>query len=140
MTDIFPLAGVRVLDFSRLLAGPFCTAMLADLGAEVIKVESREGDDYRHIGPFVNGESALFALVNRGKRSVVLDLKTPEGQRAARALAIKSDVVVENFRPGVADRLGVGYAELARGHPDWSMPAFPASDKAAPMASVRPTT
>jgi CoA:oxalate CoA-transferase len=117
VTDIFPLAGVRVLDFSRLLAGPFCTAMLADLGAEVIKVESREGDDYRHIGPFVNGESALFALVNRGKRSVVLDLKTPEGQRAARALAIKSDVVVENFRPGVADRLGVGYAELARGHP-----------------------
>ena len=140
VTDIFPLAGVRVLDFSRLLAGPFCTAMLADLGAEVIKVESREGDDYRHIGPFVNGESALFALVNRGKRSVVLDLKTPEGQRAARALAIKSDVVVENFRPGVADRLGVGYAELARGHPSWSTPAFPASAKAAAMPSVRPTT
>lgn len=104
-----PLEGIRILDFSRVLAGPFCTALLADVGAEVIKVEPPQGDDYRHVGPFVGGEGGLFLLMNRGKRSIALDLKSPEGLEIARNLMAKCDVVVENFRPGVAERLGIGY-------------------------------
>ncbi|NEY89205.1 CaiB/BaiF CoA transferase family protein [Tabrizicola oligotrophica] len=103
-----PLQGLRILDLTRVMAGPFCTALLADLGAEVIKLEPPQGDDYRHIGPFVQGESALFTLMNRGKQSIVLDLKDPAAQATARALALACDVVVENFRPGVASRLGLG--------------------------------
>jgi hypothetical protein len=99
------LNGLRVLDFSRVLAGPFCTALLADLGAEVIKVEPPGGDDYRHIGPFKQGESALFLLMNRGKKSLTLNLKS------ARATAL-AQVVVENFKPGVAGRLGVDHETL----------------------------
>ena len=107
-----PLAGLRILDLTRVLAGPFCTALLADLGAEVIKLEPPTGDDYRHIGPFLNGESALFTLVNRGKDSIVLDLKSKQDQSLARDIALKCDVVVENFRPGVAARLGLGAETL----------------------------
>ena len=103
-----PLDGLRILDLTRVMAGPFCTALLADLGAEVIKLEPPQGDDYRHIGPFVQGESALFTLMNRGKQSIVLDLKDPAQQATARAIALHCDVVVENFRPGVAARLGLG--------------------------------
>jgi len=106
------LAGLRVFDLTRVLAGPFCTALLADLGAEVIKLEPPQGDDYRHIGPFVQGESALFTLVNRGKKSIVLDLKNPEDQAFARQIALSCDVVVENFRPGVAARLGMDAGSL----------------------------
>lgn len=112
-----PLEGVRVLDFSRVLAGPYCTAMMADLGAEVIKVEPPAGDDYRHIGPFRDGESLLFQSVNRGKKSIVLDLKSAEGAVAARALAADCDVLIENFRPGVMDRFGLGAAELCAACP-----------------------
>ncbi|GBR49449.1 CoA transferase [Acetobacter pomorum] len=107
-----PLAGVRVVDFSRVLSGPYCTALLADMGAEVIKIESPTGDDYRHVAPFKNGESALFTQVNRGKKSVVVDLRTPDGQKAVRHLVSTADAVVENFRPGVASRLGVGWDDL----------------------------
>lgn len=107
-----PLTGLRVVDFTRVLSGPFSTALLADLGAEVIKIESPGGDDYRHVGPFVEGSSALFAFANRGKKSVVLDLKKPEDLSAALQLASTADIVVENFRPGVADRLGIGYEAL----------------------------
>lgn len=112
-----PLANLRVLDFSRVLAGPYCTALLADLGAEVIKVEPPGGDDYRHIGPFVDGESMLFATVNRGKRSIVLDLARADDLAIAHALAARADVVVENFRPGVADKLGIGWAQLSSLNP-----------------------
>jgi CoA:oxalate CoA-transferase len=103
------LKGIRVLDFTRVMAGPFSTALLADVGAEVIKVEPPDGDDYRHIGPFKAGESGLFVQMNRGKKSVTVNLKSPEGRVAVMRLAAASDVVVENFRPGVAERLGIGY-------------------------------
>ncbi len=112
-----PLAGLRILDFTRVLAGPYCTAMLADLGAEVIKVEAASGDDYRHVGPFRNGESLLFQTVNRGKKSIILDLKDERDKKAAFALAGQCDVVIENFRPGVMDRLGLGAAVLQEAYP-----------------------
>ncbi len=113
-----PLTGITVLDFTRVLAGPYCTALLADLGADVIKVEPPHGDDYRHIGPFHrDGSSALFEAINRGKRGIVLDLANDEHKAVAHALARKADVVVENFRPGVVAKLGVGYDALAALNP-----------------------
>ena len=112
-----PLDGIRVLDLSRVLAGPYATALMADLGAEIIKIESPQGDDYRHIGPFRDGESALFTLNNRGKQSLALDLKDPAHLRIAQAIAARVDVVVENFRPGVAARLGLGADALRAENP-----------------------
>lgn len=112
-----PLAGIKVLDLSRVLAGPYATALLADLGAEIIKLEPPAGDDYRHIGPFKDGESALFTLNNRGKQSLVLDLKDPADLALARGIAAQVDVVVENFRPGVAARLGLGAEDLRAANP-----------------------
>jgi len=113
-----PLEDLRVLDFTRVLSGPYCTALLADLGADVLKVEPPQGDDYRHIGPFYkDGSSALFETVNRGKRSVVLDLSTPAHCALALDLASGADVVVENFRPGVADKLGIGWEKVRARNP-----------------------
>lgn len=112
-----PLAGLRVLDFSRMLAGPFCTALLADAGADVIKVEGPEGDDARHFAPRIGGESAYFMLINRGKRSITLDLKSARGREIAHALAARADIVVENFKPGVTGRLGIDYATLSAINP-----------------------
>lgn len=112
-----PLTGLRVLDLTRVLAGPYATAMLADLGAEIIKLEPPAGDEYRHIGPFRDGESALFQLTNRGKKSIVIDLRGAEGQALAREIALSCDVVVENFRPGVAARLGLDAATLRAARP-----------------------
>jgi crotonobetainyl-CoA:carnitine CoA-transferase CaiB-like acyl-CoA transferase len=112
------LAGVRVADFSINLAGPYATMILGDLGADVVKVERPEGgDDSRAMPPFWNGESVVFLSVNRNKRSVTLDLKSEEGIRAARRLAESSDVVVQSFRPGTMDRLGLGYEEISRASP-----------------------
>ncbi len=108
---------MRVLDLSRVMAGPFCTMLLGDLGAEVIKVEPPEGDDSRKFAVMVNGESTYFLSVNRNKKSIVVDLKKPEGVEIVRRLAAISDVVVENFRPGVATRLGVDYASLSKVNP-----------------------
>ncbi len=102
------LKGLRIRDLTRVMAGQFCTALLADLGAEVIKLEPPRRDDYRLIGPFVQGESALFTLMNRGNQSIVLDLKDPFAQATAKVIALQCNVVVENFRPGVASRLGLG--------------------------------
>lgn len=113
-----PLHGVRVLDLTRVLSGPYCTALLADLGADVVKVEPPAGDEYRHIGPFRDGHSALFELVNRNKQGIALDLKAKAGRALVIALASRADVIVENFRPGVAERLGLGYAALSKEHPE----------------------
>jgi crotonobetainyl-CoA:carnitine CoA-transferase CaiB-like acyl-CoA transferase len=115
-----PLAGTRVLDLTHALAGPYCTMLLADLGADVVKVEPPgEGDQTRRWGPpFVNGESSYFMSVNRNKRSVVLDLKKDAGLRAAVDLALASDVLVENFRPGTAARLGLGWDVLHERRPE----------------------
>jgi CoA:oxalate CoA-transferase len=114
-----PLAGLLVADFSRVLAGPFATMMLADLGARVVKVERPgTGDDSRSYGPFVDGRSLYFARVNRGKQSVALDLKDPDDVVLARRLAERADVVVENYRPGVMERLGLGWPALQRLRPD----------------------
>ncbi|MBD9680711.1 CoA transferase [Pseudomonas sp. PDM18] len=113
-----PLMGVRVLDLSRVLAGPHCTAMLADLGAEVIKFEVPEhGDDSRHLGPFKDGESIYFGLINRGKRSVELDFKAPADLQRFYQLVADADVVVENFRPGVTQRLGIDFDSLRQHNP-----------------------
>jgi crotonobetainyl-CoA:carnitine CoA-transferase CaiB-like acyl-CoA transferase len=112
------LTGVRVLDLTRVLAGPFCTMILADMGAEVIKVEEpAKGDDTRSWPPLKGGESTYFMSVNRGKQSLTLNLKAPAGQTILRKLIARSDVVVENFRTGTMERLGFGYKALARRHP-----------------------
>jgi crotonobetainyl-CoA:carnitine CoA-transferase CaiB-like acyl-CoA transferase len=103
-----PLAGIRVLDFTHALAGPYCTMLLGDLGADVVKVEPPLGDHSRQWGPpFVNGESSYFLSVNRNKRSILLDLKSVAPLAVARGLAMASDVVVENFKPGTMARLGL---------------------------------
>lgn len=105
------LDGVRVLDLGRVLSGPFCGALLADLGAEVIKVEPPEGDDSRLFGPFVGGECAYFRLVNRGKRGISLNLHDEAAREVLRGLVKRSDILVENFRPGTLERLGLGDLE-----------------------------
>jgi len=118
-----PLAGLKVLDFTQALAGPFCTQQLADLGAEVVKVEAVDGGDLvRGTGPFHEADpehrySGYFQSVNRGKRSIAVDLKTPGGVALIKRLTPDFDVVVENFRVGVMDRLGLSYETLAALNP-----------------------
>jgi len=113
-----PLKGVRVLDMTWALAGPYCTMVLCDLGAEVIKVESPDGGDpSRKSLPFIEGVSSYFLSVNRGKKSVAVNLRHPQGKEIVLALANQSDVLVENFRPGVMDRLGLGYGALRETNP-----------------------
>jgi len=108
-----PLAGIVVLDLSRILAGPYCTLLMAEMGARVIKVEPpKGGDDARTYGPFVNGKSAYFASINRGKESIALDLKNDADRKILEGLLEKADVIVENFRPGTMERLGYGWETL----------------------------
>ena len=108
-----PLAGIKVLDFSRILSGPYASMVLADLGAEVIKIEPiSTGDETRNFPPFQHGMSHYYMALNRSKKSISLDLKSPEGMQIAKDLAQQSDIVLENFRPGVMDRLGLGYDAL----------------------------
>jgi len=111
-TTTAPLAGLRVLDFSIMLAGPYCARLLADVGAEVIKIEPPEGDDMRLRTPLRDGHSAYFGQLNAGKRSLALDLKNADAIDLVRRLVAETDIVVENFRPGVMDRLGLGYEAL----------------------------
>lgn len=112
------LGDITVLDLTRVLAGPYCTMMLADFGANVIKVEiPGKGDDTRAMGPIKNGASMYYANVNRNKKGVTLNLKAPEGKELFKELVKKADVVVENYRPGVMDKLGLGYDELKKVNP-----------------------
>src|SRR3981189_3600035 len=114
-----PLDAINVLDLTRVLSGPYCTMLLADMGARVIKIEQPgKGDDTRAWGPpFLEGESAYFLSINRNKESVTLDFKQPEGRAALDGLIAKSDVLVENFRPGTLTKLGLDYPTLAARHP-----------------------
>jgi CoA:oxalate CoA-transferase len=113
-----PLSGIKVLDLTRVLAGPYATMILSDLGAEVIKIEQPElGDESRNFGPFKNGFSLYFMSVNRGKRSITLDLKTDRGKDIFKQLVKQSDILVENFRPGTMKKLGLDYETLAAEHP-----------------------
>src|SRR5258708_218074 len=113
-----PLAGIRVVDFTSMIAGPYCTRLLADCGAEVLKIEEPHGDHMRTRPPLRHGHSAYFGHLNAGKKSVVLDLKSTGGRCAAQDLVANSDIVVENFRPGVMKRLGLDYAMLSAAKPD----------------------
>ncbi|MGH7917428.1 MAG: CaiB/BaiF CoA transferase family protein [Candidatus Binataceae bacterium] len=113
-----PLAGFRILDLTQVVSGPFCTMLLGDLGADIIKVEPPEGDSTRRIGrPRRNGVTANYLNFNRNKRSVMIDLKNERGRDLLRMLTVKCDAMVENNRPGVADRLGIGYADIRRLNP-----------------------
>src|SRR5215207_207526 len=114
-----PLADIRVLDLSRVLAGPYCSMMLGDMGASVIKVEQPgSGDDTRRWGPpFADGESAYYLAVNRNKRSVTLNLKDPRGEQILRELASQSDIVIENFKLGTLENLGLSYEQLREANP-----------------------
>ena len=112
-----PLADIVVLDMTRVLAGPFCTMLLSDLGARVIKIEPPGGDDARAYGPWVDGESAYFMSLNRGKESLALDLRAPDDRALFERLLAAADVLVENFRPGAMARLGYGWDSLRESHP-----------------------
>jgi formyl-CoA transferase len=112
------LSGIRILDLTRVLAGPFSTMMLADMGAEIIKIEiPKKGDDSRQFGPFVNGESSYFMNLNRNKKGVTLNLKDPKGKKMFLDLVAKSDIIIENYRPGTMEKLGLGYEELKKTNP-----------------------
>lgn len=131
-----PLSGVTVVDLTRVLAGPFCTMVLCDLGADVIKVERPGiGDDSRHIGPFVNGISAYFASLNRGKRSVALDLEDAVDRARFEGLLSGADVLVENFRPGTMDDLGYGWDGLHQRFPRLVYAAVSGFGHTGPLAS-----
>jgi CoA:oxalate CoA-transferase len=112
------LDGIRVLDFTTMMAGPYCTRQLADLGAEIIKIEPPAGEQNRRAAPIRDGESAVYGHLNCGKHSLAIDLKSPEGHQIALDLARHCDVVVENTRPGVMTRLGLDHAAICDVRPD----------------------
>ncbi len=131
-----PLAGIMVVDLSRVLAGPFCTMQLVDLGARVIKVEQPQGgDDARQIGPFVAGKSAYFSSLNRGKQSIALDLKAEGDREIFEKLLRRADVLVENFRAGAMERLGFGWEDLHRRFPHLIYAAVSGFGHTGPYAS-----
>lgn len=112
------LQGVTILDMTRVLAGPFSGMMFADMGADVIKIETpKKGDDSRSFGPFKNGESAYFMNLNRNKRGITINLKNPEGVKVFLELVAKADILLENFRPGTMEKLGIGYEKLKEINP-----------------------
>jgi alpha-methylacyl-CoA racemase len=131
-----PLTGIRVLDLTRLLPGPFCTMLLADMGADVVRVEEPAGGDYlRSTSPLADGQGVLFNAVNRNKRSITLNLKSPAGRELLLGLAEKADVLVEGNRPGVMARLGVGWDVLHRRNPNLVMCSITGYGQDGPFAS-----
>ncbi len=131
-----PLQGIRVIDLTRVLSGPYCTMTFADLGAEIIKVEPSTGDDTRHWGPpFVNGESTYFLSVNRSKKSICLDLKADRDKQILWKLIGTADIVVENFRPGALGRLGFGWEEIHRHAPSVILVSVSGYGQTGPLAS-----
>jgi CoA:oxalate CoA-transferase len=131
-----PLAGILVVDLTRVLAGPFCTLVLADLGARVVKVEAPgRGDDARRIGPFVNGRSVYFLSLNRGKQSIALDLAQAADRDVFERLLARADVLVENFRPGVMQRLGYGFEALSQRFPRLVMASTSGFGQTGPYAA-----
>jgi crotonobetainyl-CoA:carnitine CoA-transferase CaiB-like acyl-CoA transferase len=134
-TSAGPLRGIRVIDLSTIVAGPMATQIMADQGADVIKVEAPPvGDGTRHLGPCRNGFGAAFHIYNRGKRSVVLDLKTPGGMAALRKLVAGADVLLHNYRPKVTGRLGIDYASLVAAQPDLVYVAISGFGELGPLA------
>lgn len=132
-----PLEGIRVLDFTWALAGPFATMQLADLGAEVVKVEYPETHEKeRGFGPYVDGISTFFFSPNRGKKGIAIDLKAPEGKELVKRLARSADVVTENFRPGTMDRLGLGYRTLREENPRLIYAALSGFGQTGPYSSM----
>ncbi len=119
VAQALPLDGIRVLDLTQIMAGPYCTMMLGDMGADVIKVEKPNGgDDARRMGPpFIEGESAAFLGINRNKRSIVVDLRADRGRELAQRMARESDILVQNFRPGAIERMGLGYEQVREINP-----------------------
>ena len=153
MSEHLALENITILDLTRVIAGPYCGAMLADLGANVIKIElPGRGDDARAYGPYVNGESLYYGNLNRNKKGITLNLKSPEGKEIFKKLAAKADVVLENYRPGVMDKLGLDMALLpplveswgtrcsARSTPGSSTPPSPASAATAGTRCARAMT
>ena len=134
-TVVRPLSGIRVAEFCSTAAGPFCSMLLADMGAEVIKVEPPDGDALRQWPPITDGFSENFASINRNKKSVVLDLKDAECAAIARRLILDCEVVIENNRPGVMERLGLGYSQLKDEHPDLVYCSISAFGQEGPRAS-----
>ena len=136
-----PLAGIRIVDLTSMLSGPWATMILADQGADVIKVEEpRRGDHTRSYGNRRNGFSASFLNLNRNKRSVAIDLKTPQGVDLVKRLCAGADVLVQNFRPGVVERLGLDEAAIRSAHPASSTCRSTASARRGPTRTSRFTT
>ena len=108
------LRGIRVLDFTAFVAGPYCTRLMADLGADVVKIEPPHGDLLRNVAPIRGGHSTYFGQLNLGKRSLSIDIKTPQGLDTVKLLTQKADVIVENFRPGIVKKFGLDYQTLAK--------------------------
>lgn len=135
------LLDIRILDLSRVLAGPFCSMILADMGADVIKIEMPgRGDDSRWFPPFKDGESLYYINLNRGKRSVTLNLKHPEGKRIFKRLVKRCDVLLENFRPGTMERLGLGYEVLRKLNPRLIYASISGFGRTGPYRNRRATT
>ena len=130
------LAGVRILDCTRNIAGPVSTMLAAEMGAEVIKIEPPDGDEMRQWPPFVDGESIYFASCNRGKRSIAVDLKSEEGARLFRDLLSQADVLVENYRPGTLEKLGLGWGHLKEAHPRLVWVSVSGYGRSGPMANA----